>query len=106
MQPTFDDTFPNLQITDDLFPAASLEALVDVILEALEKPLPLDEESLVAALTLVSTDFSEDERVTNIFDQLRQAVVVMDGDQEEGDEETLNRRGSLVTSTEVITLAE
>lgn len=102
LEPAFDGGFPDIDIADDIF-TTSLDGLVDVILEALERPLPLDEDSLVAALRLVSEEFSEDERVTVIFDQLRQAVSVKDENLDQEDGESQNRRGSLVTATEVIT---
>lgn len=102
LEPTFDGVFPNIEIADDIF-TTSLAGLVDVVLEALERPLPLDEDSLVAALRLVSEEFREDERVTVIFDQLRQAVSDKDEALEQEDGDPQNRRGSLVTATDVIT---
>eukprot|EP00930_Biecheleria_cincta_P053684 TRINITY_DN3929_c0_g1_i1.p1 TRINITY_DN3929_c0_g1~~TRINITY_DN3929_c0_g1_i1.p1 ORF type:complete len:1171 (-),score=241.12 TRINITY_DN3929_c0_g1_i1:233-3745(-) len=102
LEPAFRDGSADLQINDDLFTQDSLEALVDVVLEALQRPLPLDEDSLVAALRVVSTDFSEDDRIAEIFAQLRQAVSVEDN--EEADEDATNRgKGSCVTAQDVIT---
>eukprot|EP00930_Biecheleria_cincta_P078041 TRINITY_DN6540_c0_g1_i1.p1 TRINITY_DN6540_c0_g1~~TRINITY_DN6540_c0_g1_i1.p1 ORF type:complete len:1197 (-),score=226.04 TRINITY_DN6540_c0_g1_i1:101-3667(-) len=101
LEPTFDGGFPNIAIADNLFTHTSLDGLVDVVLEALERPLPLDEDSLVAALRLVISDFSEDERVTILFEQLRRSVSIEDEEEEYAD--GLNRRGSRVTMTDVIT---
>jgi hypothetical protein len=66
---------------------AASKDLIEVVLEAIERPSPPDEDALCFAMQLVGTEFAEDRRVLVFFVAVGAAFLEEEGDEgaEEGD---------------------
>eukprot|EP00931_Biecheleriopsis_adriatica_P123585 TRINITY_DN9863_c1_g2_i1.p1 TRINITY_DN9863_c1_g2~~TRINITY_DN9863_c1_g2_i1.p1 ORF type:complete len:1199 (+),score=285.59 TRINITY_DN9863_c1_g2_i1:71-3667(+) len=73
----FEEGYPALEIghETELISSDTISGLVEVLMEGMKKPLPLGEDALTAAVAMLSNEYAEDERVTQVFAELQNAVV-------------------------------
>eukprot|EP00440_Ansanella_granifera_P053707 gb/GFBE01058222.1/.p1 GENE.gb/GFBE01058222.1/~~gb/GFBE01058222.1/.p1 ORF type:complete len:1285 (+),score=394.99 gb/GFBE01058222.1/:1-3855(+) len=67
--------WPKVQIGPDLIRPDALKGLVDVLMMTIKKPLPLGEDALVKAVSVLSKDLKSDARVKKIFQSIEDATV-------------------------------
>lgn len=92
------EPWPALTVNEELF-SGTFEPLVDLLLEALARPLPLGEDPLVSATRTIVDELLVDDRVAVFFEHVRDAAVSPETGSEGGDiDDKASAVGSVASS--------